>query len=204
MSSGPCARNQKKQWVPIVLLALWVPTLGSGVRVLLRYAHTPGHPATPPDRWPRTAPIPASPHDSTLVLFVHPQCPCSRSTIGELEQIVACCGSKVDVNVFFYAPPGQNRDWPRTDLWQSTARIPGVHLMEDSNGVTARLFGARTSGQALLYDRSRRLVFSGGITAFRGHSGSNDGREAIIALLLDRISRHQNSPVFGCALFGEN
>jgi hypothetical protein len=121
-----------------------------------------------------------------------------------LEQIVACCGSKVDVSVFFYTPPGLNKDWPITDLWHSAARIPGVRVLEDPGSAVARLFGARTSGQALLYDRTRHLVFNGGITAFRGHSGINDGRESIMALLQDGTARHSSTPVFGCALFGEN
>ena len=197
-------RSERRQFVLIVSLTLWVFCVGFGVRVLLRYANTPGHPAAPPDRWPRTVPIPPPRDISKLVLFVHPQCPCSRATIGELEQIIACCGSKVDVSVFFYTPPGQEKGWAVTDLWHSAARIPGVRLLDDSNGAVARLFGAHTSGQALLYDRTRRLVFNGGITAFRGHSGSNDGREAIIALLHDGVPPRRTTPVFGCALFGED
>ncbi len=197
-------RSQKRQLALSVLLALWACSVGFGVRVLLRYADTPGHLAAPPDRWPRTAPLPPPQNGSALVLFVHPQCPCSRATIGELEQIIACCGSKVDVSVFFYTPPGQDKDWAVTDIWRSAARIPGVRLLDDSNGAVARLFGARTSGQVLLYDRTRRLVFNGGITAFRGHSGSNDGREAIVALLRDGVVPRRTTPVFGCALFGED
>jgi hypothetical protein len=204
MSSEGRVSSQQRRNLLIVLFVLWVPSVGFGVRVLLQYANTPGHQATPPDRWPRAAPIPPSQNRSTLVLFVHPQCPCSRASIGELEQIVACCGSKVEVSVLFFLPPEQNRDWPMTDLWHSAARIPGVHVMEDPSGAAAQLFGARTSGQALLYNTAGRLVFNGGITAFRGHAGSNDGREAIVALLRDGTTLHPRTRVFGCALFGEN
>ena len=72
--------------------------------------------------------------------------------------------------------------------------------MEDRDGPVARAFGASTSGQTLLYDAAARLVFNGGITAARGHSGSNDGRDALVALLNAAVPRRRTTPVFGCSL----
>ena len=50
--------------------------------------------------------------------------------------------------------------------------MPGVRVFEDPEATTARLFGARVSGQVLLYDAGGKLLFNGGITAFRGHPGT--------------------------------
>jgi hypothetical protein len=70
--------------------------------------------------------------------------------------------------------------------------------------MAARRFGASTSGQTLLYNMAGRLVFNGGITIARGHSGSNDGRDAVVALLSGLVPMHTITPVFGCSLVTED
>ena len=184
----------------VLMVALWVPAVGYGIRTLLQYANTPGRLATPPERWPAAAPVRPARARATMVVFAHPQCPCSRATIGELAEIMARCLGKVDTTVFFYVPADEKPGWARTDLWRSAAAIPGVHVMEDRDGAVARAFGASTSGQTLLYDAAAHLVFNGGITAARGHSGSNDGRDALVALLNAAVPRRRTTPVFGCSL----
>jgi len=120
-----------------------------------------------------------------------------------LERIIASCKDQVQAAVFFSVPRGSPPDFSRTDLWNTATRIPTVRVLADSNATEARRFGARTSGQVLLYDCRRRLVFSGGITAFRGHSGDNDGRDAIVSVVRGQSPRFRTTPVFGCALFGD-
>ena len=71
----------------------------------------------------------------------------------------------------------------------------------DNDGIEARRFGSSASGQVLLYNPQGKLLFSGGITASRGHSGDNDGRTAIVALLTQGQAAKDETPVFGCQLF---
>src|SRR5207244_3426685 len=130
-----------------------------------------------------------------------PQCPCSRATIGELALIMAR-HPKVDAYVLFYAPESEANGWVRTDLWRDAARIPGVRIVEDRAGVEIRRFGASTSGQALLYDSRGKLLFNGGITSSRGHSGPNDGRESIVSWIEGDTAPRSRTPVFGCSLLG--
>ena len=73
----------------------------------------------------------------------------------------------------------------------------------DNDGIEARRFGSSTSGQVMLYNTQGKLLFSGGITASRGHSGDNDGRTAIVALLTQGQALTDETPVFGCQLFGK-
>jgi hypothetical protein len=186
----------------VAAVVLWIPAVGMGLRSLLRYSDTPGQAATPPPDWPRGASIRPASERATLLLFAHPQCPCSQATIGQLAEIVAHAREKLEIYVFFYAPEQKTSEWVRAGLWQSAAIIPGVHLIEDNQGIETRRFGAATSGQALLYDAGGHLVFNGGITAARGHSGENDGRDAILSVLLDGVSRRGSTPVFGCSLLG--
>jgi len=92
----------------------------------------------------------------------------------------------------------------RTDLFQSAAAIPGVTVEIDRGDNEARRFAAASSGQTLLYDPQGDLVFSGGITASRGHWGDNDGEEAILALIAKERANLCQTPVYGCELFTQS
>ena len=97
-------------------------------------------------------------------------------------------------------PADQPPDWARTDLWNSAQQIPDVDVRIDYQGEMAARFGAQTSGHVVLYDDSGRLVFSGGITAARGHEGDNLGANTIVSLIKGDKSGNDQSPVFGCPL----
>jgi hypothetical protein len=43
-------------------------------------------------------------------------------------------------------------------------------------------------------------LFKGGITASRGHSGDNLGRDAVIDLVTSGVASASSTPVFGCSL----
>lgn len=196
--------TRKKQVVVVtVAVALWMSLVGFGMSILWRYSTTPGQPAAAPAEWPAGAPVRRENARSTMVMFAHPHCPCSSASIGELAIIMARSQEKLDAHVFFYASPKEASSWVRTNLWNNAKSIPGVHVIEDPAGSFAQHFGASTSGQALLYNPVGRLVFKGGITASRGHSGDNHGRDAILALLQGENLAQSAAPVFGCSLRGE-
>ena len=193
----------KKPAVTVAAIALWVSLVGVGISVLWRYSSTPGRAATPLSAWPGDAPVQRVKGRSTLVMFAHPHCPCSRVSVGELAILMAHAREKLDAYVFFYFPAQESSAWARTDLWDSARSIPGVHAVEDPGGALALRFGAFTSGQTLLYNPDGRLEFNGGITASRGHSGDNNGRHAILAMLQGGTLERSMTPVFGCSLRGE-
>jgi hypothetical protein len=208
--SGFVVRWQLPFWRPlqqhaivVAAVALWMPVTGFGIAKLLQYSTTPGVAAAPLLRLPDDAVTRSAPGRARLLVFAHPQCPCSRATIGELALILARCRDQVDASVFFYRPASEPASWARTDLWESAAAIPGVHLAVDPDGAAARRFGAFTSGQTLLYNSDGRLIFSGGITAARGHSGDNAGRDAIVALIRGGAAALNRTAVYGCSLHGE-
>lgn len=188
----------------VVSALLWISAVCVGLRSVLNYQYTPGPAASVPVQWPSNTNVRLARHGATLILFAHPHCPCTRSTIGELALIMAQCQGQVRAYVLFYRPAEFSEHWERTDLWRSAAAIPGVTVLEDEDGLEAARFHAATSGQALLYDAQGRLVFTGGITDSRGHYGDNEGRDAIVSLLTAASARHTTTPVFGCSLFEEN
>ncbi|HEY4363361.1 MAG TPA: hypothetical protein VGN17_20515 [Bryobacteraceae bacterium] len=197
----------KKQSVIVLMVALWIPAVGSGINVLWKYSTTPGKAATPPAQWPGDAPVARADGRATLVMFAHPQCPCTSASVGELAIIMAHHSSGLDADVYFYAPKNKPEGWVKNDLWKMAAAIPGVRVFEDHEAAAAQSFGAFTSGQVLLYDSQGSLEFNGGITAFRGHSGDNAGRTVITSLLQDGAPRRNDlpvrTPVLGCSLRGE-
>jgi hypothetical protein len=116
-------------------------------------------------------------------MLAHPKCPCTRASIGELAAIMAHCQGRLNAYVLFMKPEGFTEDWEKTDLWQSASQIPDVQVISDPSGEEARRFSAVTSGQTLLYDLKGELLFSGGITPSRGHSGDNAGKSAIVSII---------------------
>lgn len=179
---------------------LWLLVVGAGLGKLWAYAETAGPAARAAEVWPSATRLAHDERRPTLLVFAHPQCPCSRATIGELSKLMTHAQQKVTAYVLFYRLSGAEAGWEETDLWRSAAAIPGVHVARDENGADAAAFGAATSGQTLLYDAGGRLVFGGGITSARGHSGDNAGRSAVLSLLHDGRSATSQTSVFGCLL----
>ena len=188
---------------PLLLTAAglcWGLGVSGGLLAMSTYENRPGLAATAPSYWPIESRIERTEGLPTLVMVVHPHCPCSRASIEELDRLMAHTWGLVTTHVLFLNPPGLPENWAKTDLWRSAAAIPGTHVLRDDDGAEAARFGAATSGQVVLYDAQGRLLFSGGITASRGHAGDNEGRDTIVALLTRGRARRHDSPVFGCSL----
>jgi hypothetical protein len=183
--------------------AIWLLLVGAGFAVILNYQNTAGAAGRIPRQWPAKAAVALASGQDTLLMFAHPRCPCTRASMEELNRLMAHANGKIAVHVFFFKPNTYSNDWAQSDTWWSAAAIPGVTVQEDVDGKEARLFGAETSGYVLLYDRTGKLLFHGGITGSRGHAGDNPGEEALLALSAGRDAATKQTPVFGCSLLGE-
>ena len=177
----------------------WIAAVAFGLGVLFQYENTPGRVGAVSPEWPETQ-IERATDRPTLVMLAHPHCPCTAASVGELAQIMARLQGRVAAYVLFVKPKGAGRDWEDTNLRRDAEAIPGVKVVLDPDGVEARRFGAETSGHTLLFGTDGRLLFSGGITASRGHAGDNTGEGAIIALLNHQTPARAQTLVFGCAL----
>jgi hypothetical protein len=172
-----------------------------GLDAALTYQARPGAPNEPRAEWPDEPSIGLDPERATLVLALHPRCPCSRATLAELERLLARWPESLQTHVLFYADPALGPHWHETDLWRRAASLPGAGVHVDELGQRARSLGAKVSGTALLYSREGKLLFEGGLTAARGHEGANPGTDAIAAILSARTPETRSAPVYGCALF---
>src|SRR5713226_7170642 len=182
-------------------ILLWLLAAGAGLSFLASYENAPGVAAAAPSRWPTGSRIKPAPDRATLVMLTHPQCPCTRASVEELDKLMAHCQGRVNAYVVLMKPRGFAADWVETDLWRHALRIPGVSVLVDDDGIEAQHFQAATSGQVILYSPDGGLLFSGGITVSRGHSGDNAGESAIESLINAGSANSDHSLVFGCPLF---
>src|SRR5438874_1003930 len=84
--------------------ALWVPAVAFGLSRLWTYESTAGAPAHPPLNWPADTQVARPAGLPTLVLLMHPHCPCSRATIGELAKVMTECQGKLSATVLMLRP----------------------------------------------------------------------------------------------------
>jgi hypothetical protein len=182
----------------------WVACVIVGMGWLMRYQMTPGRAMgaqIPTDQ----SILHLAKDRPTLMMFVHPRCPCSEASMEELAQLMTLCKDRVAARVLFVNPSGQSEMWSRTSLWRDAEQIAGVDVRCDIDGMLANRLGIQTSGHVLLFDTDGKLLFSGGITGSRGHVGDNDALSTVEMLL--REPQHPAflpliSNVYGCDIPG--
>jgi hypothetical protein len=179
----------------------WALALGLGLIAMARYESTPGAAATAPRTWPISSSLIRPDDQPTLVMFVHPRCPCTRASIAQLTEVMASAHQPAAVHVVFCTPPHAESSWYESDSLADVAAIPGITVIRDEGGVEAHRFGASTSGQVLVFNQAGSLAFEGGITAGRGHVGDSLGSSAVATILSRRQPAVRQTPVFGCDLF---
>ena len=187
--------------VALAAFALWFFSVSAGVLWMTRYSNIPGPHESVPAHWPASSAIALARTNSTLVMFAHPHCPCTRASINELEVLLARTQCRISAHVLFLKPAGMPATWTDTSLLRQAAAIPGVTVQQDTDGAEARRFGSATSGDTVVYGADGRLLFHGGITISRGHEGDNPGLSTIVGLFQSRPVETAQAPVFGCSLF---
>jgi hypothetical protein len=196
--------RRRKILATIAIGGIWLVSLALGLRSLFSYETTPGKVGAVPKDWPAKSKIARTVDQDTLIMLAHPHCPCTSASMAELAQIMTETRGKVHAYVLFLKPENSTPDWDDTSLRRAAGAIPGVTVVTDVGGVEARRFGAETSGHTVLFDSTGKRLFSGGITASRGHAGGNVGESAIVALVNGQTINQTSTLVFGCGLTSAN
>ncbi|GAA4426521.1 hypothetical protein GCM10023155_14820 [Bremerella cremea] len=204
-SPSPTAEVSKKfgyggvnEFITPLIVLVWGCLIAVGFIALLFYHNTPGTRSDSNPVWQVNRLIELDPSRANLLVFIHPQCPCSTATMGELARIQAACGSNVLTHLILYQP--DNEKWSTASMMAQAIEIPNLHILADPKGNLAKQFGAETSGHAMLFAPDGHRIFSGGITAGRGCEGDNPGRQAVISY----VNQHQvfcdKASVYGCPI----
>lgn len=181
-------------------MAAWCGCAALGMRSMLDYEFTAAKASDSPSKWPTTSALVRSEDRPTLVMFLHPRCPCSRASLTELSQLATSSDGRLSIQIVFVLPSNVAEGWKQASLWKWAQEIPGAVVTTDQNGTEAQRFGVATSGESLLFDTDGQLMFQGGMTAARGHEGNNAGRIALTSLVASGHAEWSRSPVFGCPL----
>jgi hypothetical protein len=180
---------------------VWCASVSLGFVYLFNYSVEAGTPASAPEQWPMESRIPAPKGAYSLVMTIHPQCPCSRASVIELNNLMALLRrERVTGHVLVVKPADFPDEWIHTESVRAAREIPGVDVVVDIDGKESSRLGAATSGQVLLYGPDGRLRFAGGLTPERGHLGDSAGRQRIVSLVHNGTADGNTSLVFGCEL----
>jgi hypothetical protein len=184
----------------VASLLAWAGALATGLFIFWSYDGTPAPAGEPPVRWPSGSVISQPDARPALLLFAHPQCPCTRASLDELIALMTRTRGLASVYVVFSTPADASETWTHSASWNYAASIPDVRIVLDRDAREAHRFGVLASGHVLLYGSGGELLFNGGITPARGRVGDNAGRDAISALLTGQRAPRSRSSIFGCLL----
>jgi hypothetical protein len=133
-----------------------------------------------------------------LVMAMHPRCPCTEASLGELSDLLARTQGACDALILRYQAPG----WPRGQAVENLgeARVP---VIPDPEGKLAAGLGMETSGQCIFWDARGALRYYGGLTLSRGHRGRSPAQDAILVIVAGGNSTLKFAPVYGCSLLSD-
>lgn len=199
-SRGDC-RGMSPKAVFILFIVPWALAVVSLLIYLTAYSLRPGPNGPALASWPKDAKVSRPAGASSLIMFVHPQCPCTRASVAELDRLVSAFPSRINATVVFLRPSDRPEDWVKSDLWESVLRIPGAQPREDVDGRESTRFGVKTSGETVLFDPDGNEIFRGGLTSSRGHEGASDGTNALRRYFNGEGMPIRTASTYGCALF---
>lgn len=197
------SHSMKTAFMRIGICAVWLSAAAAGAWILASYGNAPGAIGQTPQSWPSDSQIVRPSDRPVLVMFAHPQCPCTRASVSELNRLLTRCRGEAAVHVLYIQPPGLPHEWTQSASWKHASEISGVTIGADSDGAEARRFGAESSGYVVLYDQHGKLLFNGGITSARGQAGDNAGANVIVSLVTGQGAQLKKTAVFGCGLFDQ-
>lgn len=200
VSTRPASRGT---WTPArehIWAGVWVVCVVAGLGEILSYEMTPAESGNSASHWPAATSIALAADRLTLVMFVHPRCPCTRASLTELSSVLQRSDQPVSAHAVILRPDQVDQTWGNGAIRDQVGAIPGLAAREDAGGTEHRTFGARTSGEVFVFRPSGELLFHGGVTAGRGHAGPNAGTQALDNLLMGLAPRVRQTPVYGCGL----
>lgn len=182
-----------------VVLVLWTIAVMIGVALWWRYESHPGERGIAPRKWPASSRIARNANGATLLVFLHPNCPCSKATVHSLQNVLATLPG-TPPQIIFVIRPAASDDWRARSLIAQAADTSGARFFYDDDESEIRRFATRVSGHVLLYDKRGSLAFDGGVTAQRGQEGPNLSEDRLRALLNGPGGTPIQTVVFGCPL----
>jgi hypothetical protein len=190
----------KRDYQLWIAAMIWTTAMVCGWISLNRYKFTPQPIVEAPVAWPEEAGMSLANDRPTLVMFLHPACPCSKATLAELERLKAQMDTPCVLHLVMVLSKEYADNWQDTPLQRQAAALRKVNVIQDWDGRIADAFSASTSGETYLYSPQGALLYHGGLTNGRGHEGFASGQEQILSALQTLSPQNQGDKVYGCRL----
>lgn len=189
---------------------LWLVGIVVGSVFMFQHEFTPGESRPAPASLPAKfrAITPEEGQNLTLFMAVHPDCPCTGSSLEQLDRFLTRYPTEARAVALFWVPKGeQGSNTQTTDgsYWKRLNKLNTVSTVVDPQGRMAEKLGSLVSGAVVAYDQNGSLVFQGGLTATRGHDGPSVGFDSLVALANQEATPELcRTPSFGCSLNEES
>jgi hypothetical protein len=189
-----------KQKLLVAAIVVWFVGIAVAFAAVWGYKTTPGAPTAAPSSWPAASTIRPAAGVPNLVMFAHPQCPCTRASMAELARLASELGASTKIHVVLVRPDDTPAGFEHGAIAERARAIPDADVVVDAGGVEASRFGAMTSGATVLYAADGALLFAGGLTTARGHEGEGPSTHAILAAVRAPSAHLAEAPTFGCSI----
>ena len=133
----------------------------------------------------------------SVVVFYHPRCSCTTSSVRMLERLTSCCRPSPQITGYAFCPLSESDKWIDTPLTRKIRSLPRSRVIVDRGGAVCDRTGVSVSGHVLVIDTLGNVSFSGGITPSRAHEGDS-AAGAQFERCLNRPCAYSAWPVFGC------
>ncbi|EAQ79967.1 hypothetical protein [Blastopirellula marina] len=202
MSEPPEVKSSPWKWTVSAIVVGWGVALCAVWWSMTAYSYQIDGTALPIVAWPSDANLSIAADRPTVLLFLHPRCPCSAASLTELEQAIleTPAARKPRVLVIAAVPTQYDAQWTETRNVVRGEQLPHASVVIDAGGLESHKFGVVSSGHVMAFAPSGELLFSGGVTQSRGHAGNNTGRASLIRALTGVAFSTAEIPVFGCRL----
>jgi hypothetical protein len=162
---------------------------------MMAFDSTPGARAEAPPLWPAQSTISHVAGRKVLVMFIHPECSCSHASLEQLALLENLLGGQLTARVVLW----HSGSSAASGRWRQ--RADAVPVVDDRDGREARIFGAKTSGQTMIYNEYGRLIYAGGLTVLRGEAGGERALQDIARVIKESRNSGVERPVFGCPIY---
>lgn len=194
----PTSKN--RGWLASAIVG-WVVTVAVGFSILWNYASrgvAPQHHSVSVQRLISAGAVMG---EMSVIMAIHPLCPCTRDSIEQLDRLAAKLPG-LRITVLVTVPESDSDEWFDSGTVRSAKAIPGAHVLPDREGVLAAVLGMSRSGHTLLIDSECHVRFNGGLTSSRLHTFASPGVDAALEMARGAIPRVCESDVYGCVLVG--
>jgi len=181
------------------VLGLWLLCCAVVCGVLVVYSQTPGEAGAASLVLGDTQSLDLDATRPTLVMFVHPRCPCTKASLEQLARLQRQWPDRFASRVVYTIPAGMSANWHHAVLWEQASALGDCRRIEDRGGAITRMAGAATSGTVGFYKPDGQLIFWGGLTPARGHAGDSNGSDALASYMRGQAYQDR-SEIYGCPL----